>query len=169
MQSCKQTSVKSISIGQFINQILFCTQALQTHPITINFVLGSAHYQRQQDHSLTTTVKGISRTQQWAHGWPSETWVQWADSLPCILSTYCNPEWGSSITCYSETFSRPQYERRFGGLLWLWKLFTPLLTLTLPTILSHWNKPSGTGRSTLESKLTGFTITLPVTGELFGC
>lgn len=54
-----------------MNQILFCTQSLQSQPITINFVLGSEHYQGQEDRSLTTTVKGSSRNQQWAQGQPS--------------------------------------------------------------------------------------------------
>lgn len=66
-----------------MNQILFCTQALQSQPITINFVLRSEHYQGQQDHSLTTTVKGSSKTQQWAQGQPSVSMssMGWQPSL----------------------------------------------------------------------------------------
>lgn len=47
--------------------------------------------------------------------------------------------------------------------------FIPLLTLTLPPILSPWNKPSGTGGSSQERELTGFVITPSVIGELVGC
>lgn len=42
-----------------------------SHPITVNFVLGSENYQGQQGRSLTTTVKEGSRTRQWAQGQPS--------------------------------------------------------------------------------------------------
>ena len=69
-------------------------------------------------------------------------------------------------------FSRHRDERR-SGLQRLWKLdylfFIPLLTLPIPPIPCHWNKPSGTGGSSQERKLTGFTFTPPVTGELVGC
>lgn len=40
---------------------------------------------------------------------------------------------------------------------------------SLPPVLSHWTKSSGTVVSSQERKLTGFTITLPATGELVGC
>lgn len=118
---------------------LFCMQALQSHPIIINFVLGSEHYQRQQDHSLTTTAKGSSRTQQWAQGQPSVRLSSMGRQPPLhaehTLRTH--REW-ALFPANQKHFSRPQDERR-SALQLLWELFTlffiPLLTppVSLPS------------------------------------